>query len=444
MVINMILYRGKEYDTSCQKQLLAVLEEDINNIRSTRRLDIAKVIDAVDTLSKKLAGGVYADRIAQLGIEGIHTQLQTVIAMTSKENLEYRLLEELGEENKESLLNHIPIIRNERLQTRILPKGTLFHIAAGNREGLPVYSVIEGLLTGNVNILKLPQADGGLSIEILQELMKIEPSVADFVFVFDTPSSDLEGMQKMAEVSDVVIVWGGVEAVAAVRKFAPIGAELIEWGHKLSFAYLSQWHILQEERLQMELEALAEHIVSTRQLLCSSCQVIYLDTEDLMEAKCFCERFLPVLEKATSAFPAKSIGMQAELSLRRYCDTLQKVLSGQRTEDNIVFQGKGCSLTLCKDNELELSDMFGNCFVKLLPKKKMCSVLRKNKGYLQTAGLLCPDEQRGEFSGLLADCGIVRITFVGNMSEVFLGEAHDGEYPLRRYIRAVDEERRVL
>lgn len=437
----MILYRGKEYDTSCQKQLLAVFEEDINNIRSTKKLSIAKAIDAVDALGKKISAGVYADRIAGLGIEGIENLLQTVIAMTSKENLEYRLLEELGEENRDSLVNGSTIMRSERLQTRILPKGTLFHIAAGNREGLPVYSVIEGLLTGNVNILKLPQADGGLSIEILQELIRIEPSIADFVFVFDTPSSDLEGMQKMAEVSDAVIVWGGQEAVAAVRRFAPIGAELIEWGHKLSFAYLSWWNKLEEENLQKELEALAAHIVSTRQLLCSSCQVIYLDTEDIKEAQDFCMVFLPVLERAAQAFPPQSIGMQAELSLRRYCDTLHKILLEQKTEDNRVFQGKGCSLTLCGDDGLELSDMFGNCLVKLLPKEKVCSVLRREKGCLQTAGLLCPVEQREELSGLLADCGVVRITSVGNMSETFWGEAHDGEYPLRRYIRAVDEER---
>lgn len=39
-----------------------------------------------------------------------------------------------------------------------MPLGVLFHIAAGNAEALPAYSVAEGLLMGNVNLLKLPAA----------------------------------------------------------------------------------------------------------------------------------------------------------------------------------------------------------------------------------------------------------------------------------------------
>ena len=39
---------------------------------------------------------------------------------------------------------------------------------------------------------------------------------------------------------------------------------------------------------------------------------------------------------------------------------------------------------------------------------------------------------------LLARAGVNRITAPGRMSAPLPGEAHDGEYPLRRYLRAVD------
>lgn len=39
------------------------------------------------------------------------------------------------------------------------PLGVLLHIASGNAAGLPAYSVLEGLLAGNINILKLPSGD---------------------------------------------------------------------------------------------------------------------------------------------------------------------------------------------------------------------------------------------------------------------------------------------
>ena len=65
----------------------------------------------------------------------------------------------------------------------------LLHIAAGNVDGLPAYSVAEGLLTGNINILKLPQADNGLSIEILRQLIAVEPALTDFIFMVDKTSN---------------------------------------------------------------------------------------------------------------------------------------------------------------------------------------------------------------------------------------------------------------
>ena len=114
-----------------------------------------------------------------------------------------------------------------------MPLGTLLHIAAGNVDGLPAFSLAEGLLTGNINIVKLPQADDGLSLMIITTLIEIEPALSDFIYVFDTPSDDLPAMKRMADMADGIVVWGGDAAVSAVRQFAPAGAKLIEWGHKL-------------------------------------------------------------------------------------------------------------------------------------------------------------------------------------------------------------------
>ena len=51
-----------------------------------------------------------------------------------------------------------------------------------------------------------------------------------------------------------------------------------------------------------------------------------------------------------------------------------------------------------------------------------------------------PPEERAELTALLARAGLTRITAAGTMSAPFPGEGHDGEYPLRRYVRVVDIE----
>lgn len=49
-------------------------------------------------------------------------------------------------------------------------------------------------------------------------------------------------------------------------------------------------------------------------------------------------------------------------------------------------------------------------------------------------------ERRLALAQRLMCCGLVRITRAGDMSESLCGEAHDGEYPLRRYVRIVEVE----
>lgn len=56
------------------------------------------------------------------------------------------------------------------------------------------------------------------------------------------------------------------------------------------------------------------------------------------------------------------------------------------------------------------------------------------------AGLICSPEKRAALTDSLIRCGVARITRAGSMSELFSGEAHDGDYPLRRYVRVVNVE----
>ena len=153
----------------------------------------------------------------------------------------------------------------------------------------------------------------------------------------------------------------------------------------------------------------------------------------------FCRDFLPLLEQAVTQGPARSLSVAAEQALRRYQIRIERAISGQAsTDERTVYDGAGCSLTACTDRELELSDLFGNPLVKALPREELLPVLRRQKGRLQTAGLLCPEGDRAALTDLLVRAGVTRVLPAGEMSDSFCGEAHDGEYPLRRYTRMVN------
>ena len=206
--------------------------------------------------------------------------------------------------------------------------------------------------------------------------------------------------------------------------------KLIEWGHRLSFAYLSG------ETPETALAALAEHIAATRQLLCSSCQVIYLDSGDLAALPRFCDRFYPILEAAAAKHRPDTIGAVAELTLRTRTDRLEALLDWK----SAPWASPLCALIPKEDAALELSPMFCRVLVKRLPRDRLLPTLRTHKQYLQTAGLCCEPADREALTELLIRAGVTRITSLGSMSASLPGEAHDGAYPLRRYLRTVDVE----
>ena len=427
----MIIAKGTIYDTKQQDDILEHIEDEIIKTLSEKSLHIETVLSAIETLCKKLQDGDFDDIIQSLSIDNADMYKHQAIKMLSRENILFKLKTELGENFLKEYETEPP--RNfTKIRIKTRPLGVLLHIAAGNIDGLPAFSLAEGLLTGNINILKLPSADNGLSVRIVAELINAEPSLADFIYVFDTPSTDIAAISKMANISDGIIVWGSEAAVSAVRNLAPVNAKLIEWGHKLSFAYISGY-----EDKENELNLLAEHIITTKGLLCSSCQVIYIDTDNFEEVTAFCREFFPVLEKSAKKHLPSDIGSRAEMSLRRYADKLESFFHENKKD---MFNGEFCSLVPKTDSELELSDMFGSVLVKPLPGSDIVKILRKKRGFLQTAGLICEAKKRKELSEMLSRCGMVRITRAGDMSSAFSGEAHDGEYPLRRYIRVVNEQ----
>ena len=420
----MILAHGKLYEDSTLAALLATLEADCIRTIGSQSITQEQVIAACDTLRRRIAAGEY-DRILKQVMANFHigeAHLSAALQLFSRESLAYKCHMELGDTSE--LLRHEghPDIRQYRY-----PLGVLFHIAAGNVDGLPAYSVIEGLLAGNINILKLPSADSGISVLLLAELCKIEPALADFVYVFDVPSTDLTSLKQFAAVADAVVVWGGDEAVSAARSLAPCNTRVISWGHKLSFAYATL------EATDKDLTALAHHICQTRQLLCSSCQGIYVDTADRTVLEGFGKRFYEILRSVSAAYPPVPPELRAKATLHLYNEELEQHITG-----NTVYRGDGVSVLVTEESNLALSCLFRNCWVKPLPRERIVPTLKGKKGYLQTCGLLCSDHDRHSLSELLARAGVVRITEAGEMSRTIAGEAHDGDYPLRLYSRIVE------
>lgn len=417
----MIFVNGSILPDSELGAVLSRLEEEIPRTLGGPPLKAGTVLNALEALGNELDSGALDPLIAKFAPPGTGEELDRVRPQIGRAALEKRLELELG-----GLSGSRPFGRAE-----VRPLGVLLHVAPGNMAGLPAFTAAEGLLTGNLNLVKLPRGDRGLTPAVFQKLTQLESGLSPWLYAFDIPSKDTASLRRLAALADGVVTWGGDGAVSAMRELAPAGCRLIEWGHRLSFAYLSDW-------AEADLTGLAEHIVRTGGLLCSSCQVIFLDTEYLSVAEQFCKKFLPILETAAASYYGDP-GRAAQAALYARETALEQIVDWAGSGD-LNFPGRCCSLTLRRDNELELSCLHGNVLVKRLPRENIVPVLRRQRGRLQTAGLVCPPGEREELTTLLAGAGVNRITAPGHMSHTFPLEAHDGEYPLRRYVRVVDVE----
>ncbi len=428
----MNLVNGEILDATACDTVLNELEQRLQRTLQKDRLDPETVITACGRLLNHLDEQIYIDAMATLGIDEAlgRRYIAEARQMFDPEYLRHRLRIELGDSRAESY-TYTPMYHDGPVTEQVCPLGVLLHVAAGNADGLPAFSVFEGLLTGNINILKLPEDEGGISVRLLLELIEAEPQLAEYIYVFDYSSKDVIHIEKLISAVDAVVVWGGSEAVSALRKIVPPNVRLIEWGHKVSFAYVTPQGYTDED-----LVGLATNIAETGQLLCSSLQGVFVDTDDMRDVYDFCERFLPILNKATiRRSDSLGIGVKAQVALRLYNEALEGIYSKSR-----IFKGTACSLIAYPDKTLETAIQFGNAWVRPLPRGDLMSVLRPYKNYLQTAALICEAPAREALSQTLFKAGVVRICPGEKMSTAYCGEPHDGEYSLRRYTRIVSME----
>ncbi|NLZ15519.1 MAG: hypothetical protein GXY27_02380 [Erysipelotrichaceae bacterium] len=419
----MILYKGEIFSDEKQEQLISSLKEEMFlTLAKNERPTFDMVIDACDKLYKRVISHEF-DQVALPLLASLSipfSALERYARSFSKQELLKKIEIELGE------LRYGELPLDEHNVRFIEPLGILFHIAAGNVDLLPAYSVIEGLLVGNINILKLPTGDSGLSVLFLNELIKEQPKLKDYIYVFDVPSTETKTIKTLASFADAVIVWGGEEAVRAVRQLVDINATIIEWGHKMSFSYVDM-NVKDDE-----LEALCQSVCISNQLFCSSSQGIYVNTDSDTDLHLLANRLLPIFVKVSKKINTLPLTMKAKNTLLLYNEKLEGNL-------NNIYADSGVSIIVKEDQKLELSMLFQNLWIKALKIEDIVKVLKPNKRYLQTASINLNIAEKEVVCRNLVTAGVTRIVALGDNSRMISGESHDGEYPLRRYAKIVEK-----
>lgn len=421
------IWKGRKVDSF--RELLGSLDSEIEStIGRFPRLE--DVIDACDSISRRIRSGDtdrYMSALERDGAEDPVAIINALAEIYSREAMMQKIDRELGTQDPFELNR---ISATEQLYEAWRPLGVMFHVTSGNSPIVAPTAMADGLITGNINIMKAASGIGEFACEVFSDLGE-HPGLSDFIYLLRFSSSDKETMSFLLDRADCISVWGGEEAVASIREMAPRGIPFVVWGHRISFAYIEPDCITEST-----MDDVAKSVCRNEQQSCSSPQCVLIDTEDRDVIDRAARMLGEALDRAKSRYPRKAPddAQAAEITAVTQvhdCDTFF------HPGDTLRDPEGTWRILVGYDTRFQPSPLFRTVWLSPLPRDRLASKLRFMRQYLQTAGLACTLDDIEQVSAALYSAGVGRITPVSSMSMGYNGEPHDGGYTLPRYLRRV-------
>lgn len=423
------IWQGRLIPDDQLPERLAGLETEI---RETLRdsLDTSTVLYACGDIACQLKNGGLPELEEALradGISGARAVLTQLADNISEDALRSKLCAELGSEEPFVLRR---VDYKEAHFERWSPMGVLTHITAGNAPIVAPMAAVEGLLSGNINILKVASNAGEFPGLFLEKLSQYG-NIGKFLYMLRISSAEKDKLQIILDAADCVSAWGGEEAIASIRSMTPSGTPVVTWGHKISFGYVTP------SRLSPETcDALVKSVCRNDQQSCSSPQVALIDTDDKTLVSRFAHMLAEAFERARALYPDPKPDMAQMAEITAVSEVHRADLCFNEGEI-IEAADKQYRLLVSYSPKFMPSPLFRTLWVAPMPHEELVSNLRGMRAYLQTAGLACTISELNGITKALYRAGLTRIAPLDSTSASYSGEPHDGVFALPRFLKRV-------
>lgn len=319
------------------------------------------------------------------------------------------------------------------------PFGVVAHVSAGNVFVGAVDTLVQGLITKNVNILKMSSADPIFPMifaQILQENDYVDALARSFALVpFKGGDKDVEAVVKKN--ADVLVVYGGEETVKAYREGAGFHTKIIEYGPKYSLVVVDS-SLLDESNIDEVAMKIARDFTMWEQSACSSPHAVFVDDEE--KAEMMAKALAKALQTWAGRIPHSSISDNEAVEIVRTRELArvdqalgeaELTIPADDNQDWTVILERKCSF--------KVSPHHRTAFVIVSPNHEKAT-LKSLKGYgkfIQSVALLMPTPQKLAFANQLVALGADRITEIGAMARRKHGTPHDGTRGTSEMVRWV-------
>jgi phenylacetate-CoA ligase len=310
--------------------------------------------------------------------------------------------------------------------------GRILHITAGNVFLGAIDSFLMGVITKNINIVKLSSNNLFIPNLFLESIILVDKrnKILSSNKFISYSSSKTEVVKSFKEQVDGIIVWGGDDAIKAYKENLSSKVRFLDHGPKISFQVIDNYYLTHNKDVY---EKIALDISTWNQQACSNPQNIFLaDDVDFEEFSLNLHR---VLEADSSITEILTSDDYVEILKEAQLGLFQEYLSGHKS-----VKGKN-SLISYECGELSTTVLNKSVKIKVFSDlKELKDFIKRYRKYLQTCGLGVDCKKRSLYTKELALCGVKRFTRPGKMLESLSGSAHDGSYSLLEFINVCNDE----
>ncbi len=342
-------------------------------------------------------------------------------------------IETIIEKNLGSIKFLTDFVGEGRKKHKAQPRGVICHWIAGNVPTLGIFSLIQSMLVGNSNMVRIPVESQEIFIKLLNALKKTEidglkgSEILKTVAVIYFPSSDADANLRFSLAADARIIWGGQEAVDAISKTTKLShCEDVVFGPKYSFGVIDKM-AQESEDIQKIVRRFVNDIIIFDQSACSSPQVIFLEKSSL-DLKSIGKLFEEEFKLASKRTPKKDldqfiaskiINIRAEYAL----SPKKEIIISQENDWTILL-----------DDEVKLEEPIQSRTIFLKPVNSIMECIDLITPRIQTIGTAIYDRARlFEFTDAVTYKGVARCVTPGQMNTY--DSPWDGILLLNRLVR---------
>lgn len=423
-------------------EVMTEARKHIEAIRSVPTIYILDILERVGRIFSDTESNFYKDVVEkmnkQLGWskEMVKEGLSTISEILTQDHLISRLEADLGDIGYLDEFTYNPAFKG---MVKAEPFGIISHVSAGNVFVGAVDTLVQGLITKNINILKMSSADPLFPLIFAEVLKSVDYKgilATSFALVpFKGGDKDVEAVVKKN--SDVLVVYGGEDTVKAYREGTGFHTKIIEYGPKYSLSIMSE-ECLNDDNMDAVAEDMARDFTMWEQSACSSPHAVFIDSPE--KAKKFVASLSKGLEYWSKKIPHSNIPDNEAVEILRTRE-LTRVDQALGEAELIIpaIDNQDWTIILQKKCEFKVSPHHRTAYVIVSPNHKVDTInaLKSYGQFIQSIAILMPTRDKLEMSDILVGMGADRITEIGMMARRKHGTPHDGTRGTSELVRWV-------